>query len=176
MFDVTDTATSKHKRARNGAIFALCVLIWFFLDRITKVLAESAFIYPRRGDVCVDHLIRFDLVHNTGAAWGSFSDATSLIALFTAILCVIILIFVLYEAKQAPCVEMIALALIFAGGIGNLFDRVVYGYVVDMITPLFISFPTFNVADIGVTCGVILFGGVVLWQMITTHSDTSESC
>ncbi len=161
---MTDTATSKHKRARNGAIFALCVLVWFFLDRITKVLAESVFIYPRRGDVCIDHLIRFDLVHNTGAAWGSFSDATSLIALFTAILCVIILIFALYEAKQAPCVEMIALALIFADG-----------YVVDMITPLFISFPTFNVADIGVTCGVILFGGVVLWQMITTHSDTSES-
>lgn len=170
-----NATTSTSKRARNGVVFTLCVLVWFILDRITKGITESAFTHPGRGEVSIDHLIRFDLVHNTGAAWGSFSDATSLIALFTALLCVVILVFALYETKQAPCVEMIALALIFAGGIGNLFDRVVYGYVVDMITPLFISFPTFNVADIGVTCGVILFGGVVLWQMITTHSDTSES-
>lgn len=170
-----DTATSTHKRARNGAVFVLCVLVWFSFDRITKGITEAAFTHPGRGEVSIDHLIRFDLVHNTGAAWGSFSDATGVIALFTALLCVVILVFALYETKQAPCIEMIALALIFAGGIGNLFDRVVYGYVVDMITPIFISFPTFNVADIGVTCGVFLFAGTIVYQIISTRSHTPKS-
>lgn len=169
-----DSATSTHKRARNGVVFALCVLVWFILDRVTKVIAELAFTHPGRGEVSIDHFIRFDLVHNTGAAWGSFSDATSLLALFTTLLCVIILAFALYEAKQASCIEMVALALIFAGGLGNLFDRVVYGYVVDMITPIFISFPTFNVADVGVTCGVVLFAGVVLYQIVTARNHPSE--
>ena len=44
-----------------------------------------------------------------------------------------------------------------AGGIGNAIDRFVRGYVVDLIDPTFIDFPVFNVADIGVTIGIVLF-------------------
>ena len=44
-----------------------------------------------------------------------------------------------------------------AGGIGNAIDRFTLGFVVDFIEPTFIDFPIFNVADIGVTCGIILF-------------------
>ncbi len=168
--------TTKHnnQRARNGLLFGACVLVWFLLDRITKIAVEHLLVTPGRGEVRIDHLVRFDLVHNTGAAWGSFSHATDFIAVFTSILCVVILLFALFEMKQASWVEMVALALIFAGGIGNLFDRVVYGYVIDMITPLFVSFPTFNVADIGVTCGVILFVGVVIAQLVTARNDNLE--
>ena len=62
---------------------------------------------------------------------------------------------------------VIALSLLAAGGIGNVVDRVIFGYVVDFIEFNFIEFPVFNVADICVTVGVILlfiqvlfFGGV----------------
>ena len=44
-----------------------------------------------------------------------------------------------------------------AGGIGNAIDRFTLGFVVDFIEPTFIDFPIFNIADIGVTCGIILF-------------------
>lgn len=175
LFNLMNTKTNKNQRASNGWIFFICVLVWFFLDRITKIITEHSFAAPGRGSFSLDHLIRFDLVHNTGAAWGSFSDSTNLIAVFTAVLCLVILIFALYEMKQASSLEMIALALIFAGGIGNLFDRVVNGYVVDMITPLFVSFPTFNVADIGVTCGVILFVFVVGAQFISLNQKMDAS-
>ena len=53
-----------------------------------------------------------------------------------------------------------------AGGIGNALDRFTLGYVVDFIEPVFIDFPVFNVADIGVTCGFVLFlaGMLLSWH------------
>ena len=47
-------------------------------------------------------------------------------------------------------------AVVFAGGLGNMFDRLRLGYVVDMISTDFMNFPVFNVADIFITCGCIL--------------------
>ena len=61
--------------------------------------------------------------------------------------------------------EMVGLGLLVAGGIGNFIDRLVYGYVVDFITPTFINFPTFNIADIGVTCGIVLAAIGYLYQL-----------
>ena len=52
---------------------------------------------------------------------------------------------------------VVSLALVVAGGIGNCIDRLTTGYVVDFIRLTFIDFPVFNVADICVTCGVVLF-------------------
>ena len=50
---------------------------------------------------------------------------------------------------------ILALAIVVGGGIGNLYDRIAYGYVCDYICLDFINFPVFNIADIGVTCGVL---------------------
>ena len=53
-----------------------------------------------------------------------------------------------------------------AGGLGNALDRFTLGYVVDFIEPVFIDFPVFNVADIGVTCGFAIFlaGMALAWR------------
>jgi signal peptidase II len=48
----------------------------------------------------------------------------------------------------------VPMIFVFAGGVGNLFDRVKLGYVRDMLNFLFVSFPVFNLADVYVTCGV----------------------
>lgn len=147
---------SNTHKARNLAVFAGCVLFWFLFDRVTKVYLDSSF---SRGDVIVPDifgLVRFDLVHNTGAAWGSFSDSTLMLAFVSVVICILILVLTWFESPHASLFEMLGLALVFAGGIGNMVDRFMYGYVVDFITPLFIDFPTFNIADIGVTCGVVM--------------------
>ncbi len=62
--------------------------------------------------------------------------------------------------------EIVGVALVVAGGLGNALDRFTLGYVVDFIEPTFIDFPVFNVADIGVTCGFVIFliGVVTLWR------------
>lgn len=72
-------------------------------------------------------------------------------------MCILILGYFLWQRKDLCALEVVGLALVFAGGIGNAIDRFVLGYVVDYINFTFIDFPVFNIADIGVTCGIVLF-------------------
>ena len=71
------------------------------------------------------------------------------------ILCVLIAVCAFFASREASLLEMVGLALVFAGGIGNMVDRLIHGYVIDFIAPVFIDFPTFNIADMGITCGII---------------------
>ena len=72
-------------------------------------------------------------------------------------MCIAIALFFLFLSKNISIPETIGMALVFAGGIGNAIDRFAQGYVVDFIHFVFIDFPVFNIADIGVTCGMVLF-------------------
>ncbi len=151
---------------RNLALFMGCASLWFLIDRVTKTLIDGGWSV---GDVLVPDiggLVQINLVHNRGVAWGAFSGQIPLISVVTALMCVAIAAFAAYSAKHYGKLEALALGLLFAGGIGNLYDRVAVGYVVDFITPLFIDFPTFNVADIGVTCGIALLFVALISQMV----------
>lgn len=150
---------------RNLALWGGCAFLWFVLDRATKAFIDASYSV---GDVFLSDiagLLQFNLVHNRGVAWGAFSGAVPVISVVTALMCVAIAAFAVYSAKHYGKLEAIALGLLFAGGIGNLFDRIFNGYVVDFITPLFIDFPTFNIADIGVTCGIALLFIALVLQM-----------
>lgn len=154
-----------NKKARNLALFVGCVLFWIILDRITKVYIDTNY---KTGDVIVQNILnlfQFDLVHNRGAAWGSFSGTTPILAGIAIVVCAIVCVFAWRESMMANGFEMVGLGLLVAGGIGNCIDRLVYGYVVDFITPTFINFPTFNIADIGVTCGIVLAAIGYLYQL-----------
>lgn len=161
----------RRTRARNLALWAGCVLVWFVIDRASKIYFDSSYspgqIAVRFGDV-----LQFSLVHNKGVAWGAFSGALSPIILFTALLCLALLGYAWWRSPRAGVFEVVSCALVFAGGIGNLYDRIVYGYVVDFISPRFIDFPTFNVADIGVTCGVVCLA--LVWVALISRDEHSD--
>lgn len=158
------------------ALFACVSIAWIVFDRVTKLWANS--VSP--GTVLVDSvagLFQFILVHNTGAAWGIFSDSTFALGIFSIVVCVIILIvFFTYVRAEGNLFQTFALALVFAGGVGNAIDRLTYSYVVDFIKTTFIEFPVFNVADIGVTCGIVLFliGMIVQDRRIDRTKKDSE--
>ena len=65
--------------------------------------------------------------------------------------------------------ELIGLGLVIGGGIGNAIDRFALGYVVDFIDLSFMDFPVFNIADIGVTCGLALF--LIGWIVRERHHE-----
>ena len=69
----------------------------------------------------------------------------------------------------------ICLVLIFAGGLGNLIDRIAYGYVIDFIEPLFIHFPVFNFADCCITVGAFMLIGYEIYEMIKEHKKKAET-
>ena len=151
--------TNTGARAQSVALaFVVPMLVIIVLDRITKTLVDSA-------GYAVNQLIagpflgllQIRLVHNQGAAWGIFSDSTFVLGLFSFVLSAAIVLFVVFFKKELTLVQVAFLGMVVAGGIGNGFDRLVYGYVVDFIETAFMDFPVFNIADIGITCGIFIF-------------------
>ena len=102
-------------------------------------------------------LVELLRLHNYGAAWSSLSGMRWLLVVLTSAVMVFLAVLLVKKAVRHP-LGVCALTLVLAGGIGNLIDRVRLGYVVDMFHFQFWpSYPVFNVADICVVVGVILF-------------------
>ena len=124
------------------------------LDRLSKAWAVDAL---EGLDAPIDAgLIDFTLVHNTGAAFGMGEGRQWLFVAITVCIVVAVVLWLVIGARHRA-LEVVALSLVVAGGIGNLIDRVSSGSVVDFIEFTFVDFPVFNVADICVTCGAVLF-------------------
>ena len=134
------------------AIFSVIIVI---ADQVTKYLTVANI--ELYADVpFIPGLLQLTYVRNTGAAFSSFEGQQWLFAL-------VFLVFtgaILYEYFKKPMpftkLERWCIAAIYAGGLGNMIDRVRLGYVVDMIETTFMEFPVFNVADCFITCGCIL--------------------
>lgn len=107
-------------------------------------------------------LVRLTRLHNTGAAWGSFSGSTALLTAVTAVLLVAVAWLVLKKVIRHP-LGLCAAMLVLGGGIGNMIDRICRGYVVDMFDLEFMSYPIFNLADCFVVVGVVLGAVYYLW-------------
>ena len=123
-------------------------------DQITKALVLAHI--PLHSDVTVlSGVVGLTYVRNFGAAFSSFQGMQWLFAL-------IFIVFTLaviweYRKKAMPFTgfERWCIAAIYGGGLGNMIDRIRFGYVVDMIETQFMEFPVFNVADCFITCGCI---------------------
>ncbi len=137
-------------------LFIAVALIWLILDQATKYCMT----FEEVGQTLYQSnlgIMDIMVVHNTGGAWGIFSDATWALAVFSLIVCVLILVYVFVTLRTSSMLTIVALSLVFAGGLGNVVDRLCHGYVIDFLSFAFMDFPVFNVADIGVTVGVVLF-------------------
>lgn len=153
------------KPTRKIALFAAVVVVWIALDQWTKSLFGGAVPGTLFGSV-LGGLVDIRLVHNTGAAWGIFAGNTAALGIFSLVVVAALVAYFVWDIKSMNMVQTVAIALIAAGGVGNVIDRFAQGYVTDFIAVTFIDFPVFNVADIGVTCGVALLfiGFIVAWR------------
>ena len=122
------------------------------VDQVVKYLVRAGI--PLH--TAVDFLPGLDLtyVQNTGAAFSLFSQHTWLLTLISAVMSVVLGVAVWKKFFAHPFGRC-ALTLVLAGAVGNLIDRALQGYVVDMFNVLFMDFAIFNVADICVVVGGI---------------------
>ena len=123
-------------------------------DQFTKALVVANI--PLGGHVAfLPGFLDVTYVRNTGAAFSSFEGMQWLFALIFLVFT--LGIFYEYFRKRMPFsnFERWMIAAIYAGGLGNMIDRLRLGYVVDMIETQFMEFPVFNVADCFITCGCI---------------------
>jgi len=143
--------------------YLLMVVAILALDRWTKLLIQNRFALNESISI-IDGFFDITYVTNTGVAFGIFSSISSpakslLLSLFTACAAVLVVTYSVRSSVQNRLLQ-IALALILGGALGNLYDRLAYGYVVDFLE-LYIGryhWPSFNVADAAITVGVILLG------------------
>lgn len=124
----------------------LIAFIGFILDQLTKFMARH-WLLERSVDA---GFFRFDLVFNTGAAYGMFSDFTSIL-LWLGVLTIAYILYSLRMLVKHP-MEMFAFGCILAGALGNTSDRLVHGRVTDFINILII--PVFNLADVFLNFGI----------------------
>lgn len=152
------------KRARNTLVFFGGALAWLAIDQLTKALADTAapgtLLWPG-----IPGVFDLYLVHNIGGAWGIFAGSQFALGVFALVICAVIVVAAHLRRSKGSTAEMAALALVFAGGLGNALDRFLRGYVVDFFDFRLIDYPVFNVADIGVVVGVILLIVVLFCEM-----------
>lgn len=139
------------------------------LDRITKVWAESTLAPAggRRIEV-IEGLLDLTLAYNKGAAFGMrIGDDSRWFFIPVTFVALGLLVLLYRQAERNDHLRLVALSLVIAGALGNLYDRIFIAEgVVDFIGPLdlgFWHFPIFNVADISITCGAILLA-ISFWQ------------
>ena len=150
-------------------ITLVSVALLVAVDQIIKLLVLKH-LKPIGSLPLVDGIVQLNYAENTGAAFGSFSAHTDLLSIFTFLMIIIDLLY-LFIKKRKLDVEYVCIALIIAGGLGNLIDRVFRGFVVDYIEPLFINFAIFNFADILVTCSSVV---LVIWLIYEIYREGKE--
>lgn len=161
---------SAARRKRNTTVFFAVLVGWVLLDIATKNAFDRYSIGEQIAGPFLG-LFQLKLVHNTGMAWGMLSDSTFLLGVMSVVVCLVLTAYFFVVAGEAPGVQALGMALVVAGGIGNALDRFSQGYVVDFIDLAFMDFPVFNVADIGVTCGFVLFLAAVVYSWRKEEKD-----
>jgi signal peptidase II len=156
--------------------FALAATV-LLLDQLTKLWVMTEFtLGDSRYITGFFNLVR---AHNEGAAFSFLSDAGGWQRwFFTALSSVISLVIVVWLARlpRQKINEAIALSLILGGALGNLYDRVTLGYVVDFLDFHWAGwhFAAFNVADMGISIGAALIIIEALFFADNTQADKSE--
>ena len=125
------------------------------VDQLTKFLVVENI--PLYGHVdAIPGIVSLTYVQNTGAAFSSFQGMQWLFLLVFAVFTAGVVWEFVKKKMPFTTFERWCIAAVYAGGLGNMIDRLRLGYVVDMIKTEFMNFPVFNFADCCITCGCIL--------------------
>ncbi len=145
--------------------------VLFVLDWITKQAIESTLSYGQ--EIPVLPFFDITLRYNTGAAFSFLAQAGGWQRWFFSLIALAVVVGIswrLVKIANSNRLESIALAFVLGGALGNLYDRLVYGHVVDFIQLHWQQswyFPAFNIADSAITIGVVL----MLLESVVTKKE-----
>lgn len=160
------------KQAANSQSHGMLKWLWVtacivVADLATKALATQKLVFAQPVEVL--SFFNLTLLHNTGAAFSFLSDAGGWQRWFftaIALATVVVLLVWLWRLPKTDRWIAIALALIMGGAIGNVYDRIVQGYVIDFLHFHWgdAYFPAFNIADSAITLGAVMMGLDILFN------------
>lgn len=153
-----NTIPPNGKKAMVYYAIAVVVLI---LDQLTKVYFNTTFELYESVEI-IPPVLNWTLAYNHGAAFSFLADQAGWQKWFFALLGTAVSVFLvgyLYRLPQNARLLALGFALILGGAIGNVIDRLIYGYVIDFIHVHYADvwhYPVFNIADIGICVGTAL--------------------
>lgn len=150
-------------------------LILFALDWVTKQAIESNLFYGQ--EIAIFPFFDLTLRYNTGAAFSFLAQAGGWQRWFFSLIALAVVVGIswrLVKIAETNRLESLALTFVLGGAIGNLYDRLVYGHVVDFLQFHWQQswyFPAFNIADSAITIGVIL---MLLESFVTRKQEGTK--
>ena len=141
-------------------MYFIISLVILAINLFTKYIIQKNMV-PYQSIPVIDNIFHITYVQNTGAAFSILKGKT---LFFTVVSMIVIAIIVLSLIKLPTKYRAlgIALAMILGGALGNLIDRLRFGYVVDFLD--FRVWPVFNVADCAIVLGVIILGYLIIFH------------
>ncbi len=146
---------NQHSNRRRLLIPAIIAAVVISIDQITKAWVLRTWAEPASGDIpIIPGWLDLTYVQNTGVAFGLFGGIPQLFTLTSLLIVVLAIRFYLKHVTHDHGGLAFSLGLIVGGAIGNVIDRIRFGYVVDFIKTLDGRFPVFNIADSCIVIGV----------------------
>ena len=149
-------------------LYIICMIAVIALDQITKLLAIK-YLMPLPTLPIIQDVLHLTYVENRGAAFGMLQNHRWVFMVVSTVIMVVIVFAVYKYKKYFHPLMLTGLTFVVGGGIGNMIDRTVKGYVVDFIDFTLIDFAVFNVADTFICIGV----GLLVLDIILKKSDLS---
>ena len=143
-------------------IYILYLALFVVSDRLTKYLAVK-YLMPIGSAKVLDGIFNLTYVENRGVAFGLFQNMHFVIVPVNILIVAFCICLMIKALKNNKKLFAFSLTLIISGAIGNIIDKICYGYVVDFLEFAFIDFPVFNVADILVCVGAFMTAIVILF-------------
>ena len=135
-------------------IYIIAIII-FIIDQISKCFI-SAYLKLNESITIIKDFFYIRYINNTGASWGILSNSKTLLIILSIIAIIIIIRYM--NTFKKTIINMIGFGFLLGGIMGNLCDRMIFGYVKDFLDFIIFhyDFPVFNIADIFIVIGVLL--------------------
>lgn len=141
------------------SIFLLDALLKMYVHHFVTPMSCSYFPYGGIG-IFRGLGVEFVITHvmNKGAMWGFFSNYQFLLVTVRIVVMAALSYYLFSNSKQINNYRKVCLIMILAGAVGNVFDSIVYGHVIDMFCFIFWGYvyPVFNIADAAIFCGILM--------------------
>jgi len=130
--------------------------VFLIIDIILKLIIKNNMVVNESINI-INNFFSLTYVKNTGAAWSILSGKQFFLIIVTIMVIISLLIY-LYKMKNYNSLDIIGYSLLLAGALGNLIDRIFYGYVIDYLDFLIFNydFPIFNIADCCIVIGIMI--------------------
>ena len=166
------TERSQPMKGLRPLYFYLIVALVFVCDQITKALIQRSMAFGEYRQILGPNVM-LSLTQNTGGAWGILPSENRVFVAFAAV-AIVALLFAYHRIARGDLLVGSAFALAMGGALGNLLDRLRYGYVVDFFAVRIVHYhwPIFNVADSAISFGIIL---LLLHYIRSFRAEANES-